>query len=132
MTDAELRKFKQRLAAEERYLLQEIAGQMAELEDSAEAAGEERVSAPDDASAEIFEHEKTLAVEGAFEEMLSEVRHALHKMQSGTYGTCDNCGQAIALERLEARPQAALCMPCKTREEHAHPGHSHLLASNRR
>ena len=130
MTAAELRKFKQRVIAEERYLLKEIEGQRSELEDAAEAAGEERASAPDDAGSEIFEHEKTLAVEGAFEGMLAEVRHALHKIHAGTYGVCDNCGQHIAIERLEARPQASLCVPCKTREEHAHLGHTHALAGS--
>lgn len=130
MTAAELRRFKQRLRAEERYLLREIEGQIAELEDAADAAGEERSSAPDDASAEIFEHEKTLAVEGAFEDMLAEVRHALHKITAGTYGLCDSCGQPISLERLEARPQAGLCVPCKLRDEHAHVGHKHMVGAN--
>ncbi len=129
MTEAELKQFKRRLLAEERYLLREIQGQIAELEGEAEASGEERASAPDDASAEIFEHEKTLAVEGAFEEMLAEVRHALHKIDAGTYGLCDTCGGHIAMERLEARPQASLCIRCKLRDEHAHAGHKHLLSS---
>ena len=128
MTAAELKQFKRRLVAEEGYLMREIQGQISELQDAAEAAGEERVSAPDDASAELFEHEKTLAVEGAFEDMLAEVRHALHKIDAGTYGQCDNCGGRIAMERLEARPQAALCIPCKLREEHAHMGHAHLVS----
>ncbi|HLG68940.1 MAG TPA: TraR/DksA C4-type zinc finger protein [Chloroflexota bacterium] len=131
MNAAELRHFKQRLIAEERYLLQEIEGQMAELEDSAEAASEERMSAPDDASAEIFEHEKVLAVEGAFEDMLAEVRHALHKIDAGTYGICDECGQPIDIERLQARPQAAMCVPCKAHDEQAHPGHVHGLVGSR-
>src|SRR5690242_21242651 len=125
MTTAELKEFKRRLRAEERYLLREIEGQISELEGEAEASGEERASAPDDASAEIFEHERALAVEGAFEDMLAEVRHALHKIEVGSYGTCDDCGQPIAMERLEARPQAAFCVPCKTHDEHSHPGHVH-------
>jgi DnaK suppressor protein len=132
MTPAELKRIKQRLVAEERYLLQEIEGQMAELEDAADAATEERMSAPDDASAEIFEHERTLAVEGAFEDMLADVRHALHKLEAGSYGICDSCGQPIAMERLQARPQAAMCVPCKSHEEHLHPGHVHGLAASHR
>jgi len=127
MTPVLLSALKQRLLAEERYLLGEIEGQRAELEDTAEAAGEERSSA-DDAGAEILEHEKMLAVEGAFEAMLAEVHHALRKIEAGTYGLCDSCRQPIAVERLEARPQASLCMPCKLREEQAHAGHKHALA----
>ena len=130
MTAAELRRVKQRLIAEERYLLSEIAGQIAELEDATEASGEERASAPEDAGLAIFEHEKTLAVEGAFEDMLTEVRHALHKINTGSYGICDSCGQPITVDRLEARPQASLCVPCKTQEEHAHQGYTHTLAAS--
>jgi DnaK suppressor protein len=129
MTAAKLRQFRERLIAEERYLLQGINEQIAELEDSAGAASEERMSSPDDASAEIFEHEKTMAVEGAFEEMLAEVRHALHKIDAGSYGICDDCGQPIAIERLAARPQAAFCIPCKTYEERVHEGHPHMVAA---
>lgn len=129
MNGAKLARVRQRLMAEESYLLREIEVQVAELEDSAESAGEERVSAPDDASAELFEHEKSLAVEGAFEEMLAEVRHAVHKLDAGTYGVCDSCGQAIDIHRLEARPQATLCVSCKAREEHEHS--SHVLGHSR-
>ena len=130
MIESGLSRFKRRLLAEERYLAAEIAGQKAELADSAEAAGEERVSAPDDASSEIFEHEKVLAVEGAFEGMLAEVRHALHKIEDRSYGLCDNCGEPIDFERLQARPQASLCLNCKRKDEHTHHALSHLAFSN--
>jgi RNA polymerase-binding transcription factor len=123
----QLKAFEKRLRTEESFLLQEIQSQVAELSESMEAAGEERVSAPEDAGAEVFEHEKTMAVEGAFEQMLAEVRHALHKIASGTYGLCDACGQAINPMRLEARPQASLCVACKTSEEHAHHGQRPLI-----
>ena len=129
MNEAERSTLKERLLAEERYLVQEIEGQRIELESSAEASGEERSSAPDDASSEIFEHEKTLAVEGAFEGLLAEVRHALHKIEAGSYGVCDACGQPIAIERLEARPQASLCLQCKSKQEHMHQGHKQTVVS---
>ena len=129
MTGAELSRLKRRLLAEERYLEGEIDAQAAELQGSAEAAGEERSSGPDDAGAEIFEHEKVLAVEGAFQAMLAEVRHALHKMEAGNYGVCDDCGREIDLERLNVRPQATLCVACKVQEEHAHHGAGHAVAA---
>ena len=132
MLTTELNRFKRRLLKEERYLLTEIQGQASELTEATESAGEERASAPEDAGADIFEHEKTLAVEGAFEEMLAEVRHALHKIAAGSYGICDDCGQKIELERLEARPQASLCLACRTREEHAHNGRARTLARSAR
>jgi RNA polymerase-binding protein DksA len=44
---------------------------------------------------------------------LADVEHALAKMDEGTYGTCERCGDPIAPERLEALPWARLCIDCK-------------------
>jgi DnaK suppressor protein len=46
---------------------------------------------------------------------LTEVDRALAKVDEGTYGRCDDCGQAIAPERLEAIPSATLCVRCSHR-----------------
>jgi DnaK suppressor protein len=46
---------------------------------------------------------------------MAEVEHALHKFDQGTYGLCDICGQPIDPARLEALPQANLCLNCKAR-----------------
>ena len=37
---------------------------------------------------------------------------ALARCEAGTYGSCSNCGGAIAPERLDARPDAVECMVC--------------------
>lgn len=68
---------------------------------------------------EAFELEKRLAVEKRLMAALAEVEHALQKYEHGTYGRCDRCGQAISLERLEALPQANLCMKCKVETKSA-------------
>ena len=38
---------------------------------------------------------------------------ALRKIEEGTYGRCERCGETIPPERLEAMPRARLCVPCK-------------------
>jgi DnaK suppressor protein len=43
---------------------------------------------------------------------LAEVDAALARLDSGSYGICERCGQAIAEGRLEARPTARLCIRC--------------------
>jgi len=62
---------------------------------------------------ESFELEKRLALEKRIKEQLVEIKHALDKFDKGTYGLCDNCGQSIDPARLEALPQASLCLNCK-------------------
>jgi len=42
----------------------------------------------------------------------AELVHALARLDGGTYGTCDRCGEPIAAERLEARPNATACISC--------------------
>ncbi len=64
---------------------------------------------------ESFELEKRLALEQQIRNHLAEVEHALHKFEKGTYGLCDSCGQPIDPARLEALPQASLCVNCKAK-----------------
>ena len=62
---------------------------------------------------ESFELEKRLALEKRIRDQLAEIEHALLKFDEGTYGLCDICGQPIDPARLEALPQANLCLNCK-------------------
>ena len=45
------------------------------------------------------------------------VRHALAKFDDGSYGECEECGNPIGFSRLQARPEARLCIGCQTRAE---------------
>jgi len=66
---------------------------------------------------EASELEKRLALEKRLGESLNEIEHALQKYEAGTYGLCDACGRAIEQARLEAIPQASLCLRCKASRE---------------
>jgi DnaK suppressor protein len=44
----------------------------------------------------------------------AEIDRALEKIRNGTYGLCEQCGQPIPPARLQALPQAALCVACKS------------------
>lgn len=45
------------------------------------------------------------------------LRHALAKFEDGSYGLCEECGSEIGYSRLQARPEARLCIGCQTRAE---------------
>ncbi len=66
---------------------------------------------------ESLELEKRLALEKQLREQLVDFEHALQKIEDGTYGMCDSCGKPIAENRLEALPQASLCIDCKAKNE---------------
>lgn len=48
---------------------------------------------------------------------IASVNRALLRIEQGRYGECVRCGDRIAPKRLEARPEAALCFACASREQ---------------
>lgn len=50
-------------------------------------------------------------------EMIREIEDALTRMDSGEFGICENCGNAISEKRLRAEPTSLLCVKCKEKEE---------------
>ena len=59
-----------------------------------------------------FERSQVGSLVEQAKEQLDEVDAALIRLESGRYGTCESCGDAIAEGRLEARPTARLCIRC--------------------
>lgn len=51
---------------------------------------------------------------------LFEIEKALSKIQDGTYGQCECCGEMISVRRLRARPFAAMCVECMEEREEFH------------
>jgi DnaK suppressor protein len=52
---------------------------------------------------------------------LRTLRHALARCDDGSYGACEECGNPIGFSRLQARPEARLCIVCQTRVEKRGP-----------
>lgn len=50
--------------------------------------------------------------------LLNKLRLALERIDNGTYGECEICGEPISIKRLEARPITTKCIHCKEEEEH--------------
>jgi DnaK suppressor protein len=49
--------------------------------------------------------------------LILKIQRALRKIEDGTFGICEVCGQKIGIERLKSRPVAELCIDCKIRQE---------------
>ena len=65
---------------------------------------------PADAASDAFEREKEFSILEQVEAELADVDRALGRLDSGTYGRCDACGEAIADERLATLPAARFCV----------------------
>ncbi|MFI9261007.1 TraR/DksA family transcriptional regulator [Streptomyces sioyaensis] len=61
------------------------------------------------------EHELALASNAR--EMLHQTERALGRLDAGTYGLCENCGNPIGKARMQAFPRATLCVECKQKQE---------------
>ena len=60
------------------------------------------------------ERERDLALSAQAMAAVEDIDKALAKIDAGTYGICERCGQPIPKERLRALPYAALCVACKS------------------
>jgi DnaK suppressor protein len=49
--------------------------------------------------------------------LLTKIDEAIVRIDEGSYGVCEDCGEEIGLKRLEARPVTTLCIDCKTIQE---------------
>lgn len=105
-------KFRKRLIRERERLLQE---RKAASENGEGGAGElaDYDNHPADAASETFERTKDYALEENFRVILERIDEALRKIDSGTYGVCDRCGESINPERLKAIPYATMCVSCQ-------------------
>ena len=48
---------------------------------------------------------------------LKKINDAIRRIEEGSYGACDSCGEQIEIRRLQARPTTTLCIACKEEEE---------------
>ncbi len=109
--------------ADERSRLERVRGGLDDdhMSDQTEQDSLSELSSVDqhqaDMGTETFEREKDLSILEAIEAELADVEHALHRLDEGTYGTCEACGRPIDDERLEALPATRLCRDDQQRAE---------------
>jgi len=85
---------------------------MTELGEPIESPGQMTYGSQAAAASQVFSQQRDLALRDRSRMELSRIEAALRSIDDGTYGTCTNCGNPIAVERLEAIPWAAHCIDC--------------------
>ncbi len=70
-----------------------------------------------DQGTDAQEREKAFMFASREGRFLSYLDRALERIEAGTYGYCDSCGEPMAKARLEAVPTARLCVACKSKQE---------------
>ena len=83
------------------------------LRDGVDGAGNDQA----DVGSKGLERDAEMSLRANQSELLLQTEKALDRLEKGTYGQCEVCGEAIGKNRLMAFPRATLCMTCKQREE---------------
>jgi RNA polymerase-binding protein DksA len=103
---------------------EELQNQLAAIEESATGLSQSEMSGEvsydedfADAGSFTFEREKEFSIANNVTDLRSKTDRALHRIEEGSYGTCESCGQPIESARLKALPHVTLCLKCKKAEE---------------
>lgn len=99
-----------RIAEELQFSESDLAGLMRDYgggsgDDSADTGGK------------VLEREQNLTLTQNSRKLLEQNQRALERIDSGSYGRCESCGEPIGKMRLQAFPRATLCVPCKQKQE---------------
>lgn len=111
-TKLEVEKYKKALMAEKSRLERE---RHIKAQEEAEAGAElsDYDNHPADSASETYERTKNFALGENFREIIDRIEDALRKIEDGSYGQCDRCGEQIHVDRLKAIPYATFCIKCQ-------------------
>lgn len=87
-------------------------------EDLRESRTSEDTAGPDFA-ADAEESEVEAVIVDSEVRLLEKIDHALQRIEEGSYGECESCGNAISYARLEAKPSVSLCIDCQEAKDAA-------------
>jgi len=113
------RHVRRRLLEEQERLLREIDSLEEDLSEPPAEASEENHHRSHMAEAAAFtlDRQMELTLEENARHALDRIDRALEKLENGTYGICDSCGNRIDAGRLKAAPDAGLCIDCQRTED---------------
>jgi RNA polymerase-binding transcription factor DksA len=105
--------------AEELENLRQAEHETAFAGDQREETGETSMVGqhPADISDFTYQRELQQTTEKFLGRQAEQVEAAMRARETGTYGVCQSCGRPIPAERLQARPEATLCVDCQRRLE---------------
>jgi len=113
MRQRDLKVFRRLLEGRKRDILSEAERALGSMN---QKTGEAYADPTDRASLES-DRNLLLRMRDRERKLLSKIDEAFERIDSGSYGRCEECGEEIGLERLKARPVTTLCIACKSAQE---------------
>jgi len=118
LAQSTVKRFQKELEVERERLVDVISEHEKEMEDARNSeTAADRSSDPEnaDAGSMRLEYAKELSIERNAADLLHKVEHALRRIDTGSYGVCEVCGEAIPIARLEVLPYATMCVTCASK-----------------
>ncbi|PID73259.1 MAG: RNA polymerase-binding protein DksA [Desulfobacterales bacterium] len=112
MTNEELQEFRNLLSKR----LEDLINQ-ADTTVSGMTTEKENYPDPTDRASMEADRNFMLRIRDREHKLIKKIRKALERIEDGTFGICEGCGEDISVERITARPVTTLCIDCKTRQE---------------
>lgn len=112
MDEIRMEKFRAVLSGELDRLLRQAKASRTELA----SEGTQEIEYLDRASRQASQA-MALRIRSRESRLIKKVRMALDRIENGTFGACEECGEPISAKRLEARPVTTKCIDCKEQEE---------------
>lgn len=122
MDDRDLKTWKDRLLEERGRIVQDLDALQEYTETTPKEASGDLSSYSNhmaDMGTDAMEREKAFLFASVKKRRLGEIDQALARIDTGTFGLCENCGKQIPSKRLERLPDASLCVTCKEQQEKA-------------
>jgi DnaK suppressor protein len=100
-------------------LTERLENLLAKASDTVSGMTDEKASFPDPTDRAAMEADRNflLRIRDRERKLIVKIREALDRIDKGTYGICEICGEDISVKRLKARPVTTQCIECKTKEE---------------
>lgn len=112
MNQRQLRWFRELLTARRQELMGEAERTVAGMN-----LLKENFPDPSDRASLESDRNATLRIRDRERKLIAKIDEALERIEGGTYGLCEECGEPIAIDRLKARPVTTLCIECKSAQE---------------
>jgi len=110
---------KKKLEFFKRLLNERIEELLSQANETVSGMTSHKENLPDPSDRATLESDRnfTLRIRDRERKLIGKIKEALERIEQGTYGVCEDCGEEISTERLKARPVTTLCIDCKKRQE---------------
>jgi DnaK suppressor protein len=103
----------------EQLLRERLNELLSHADDTVSGMTEPKENFPDPTDRATLESDRNfmLRIRDREHKLIKKIKKALERIENGTFGICEKCGEDISVQRLKARPVTTQCIDCKTKEE---------------